>query len=118
MQDNGRRLNEDKGTVFTWRGARLETEPASLRDEVIRPDEIHLYESTDHHQNWLDCIRTRKETAEPVEVAHRSTTLCNIGAISMVLGRRLEWDPEKERFVNDSEANRMLSKPMRGPWRL
>ena len=107
-----------EGTVFTWRGGRLETEPASLREEVIGPDEIHLYESTDHHQNWLDCIRTREETAAPVEVAHRSTTLCNIGAISMLLGRRLEWDPVEERFVNDSEANRLLSKPMREPWRL
>lgn len=107
-----------EGTVFTWRGGRLETQPRSLRDEVIRPDGIHLYESTDHHQNWLDCIRSRQQTAAPVEVAHRSTTLCNIGAISMMLGRRLKWDAEGERFVNDAQANRLLWKSMREPWRL
>jgi predicted dehydrogenase len=107
-----------EGRVFCWRGDRLETEPKSLRNEVIGPSEIHLYESTDHFQNWLDCIRTRKPTAAPVEVAHRSSTLCNLGAISMLLGRKLRWDSENECFVGDDEANRMLSNPMRAPWRL
>src|SRR5690606_22869885 len=107
-----------KGKVFTWRDNILETEPASLRDERIGPDEIRLYASDDHFRNFLDCIRTRKETAAPVEVAHRSTTLSNIGTISMVLGRPLRWDPEREEFVGDPEANRLLSKPMRAPWRL
>ncbi len=106
------------GTVYTWRGNRLETEPEFLRKEVIGPDEIHLYESDDHMQNFLDCIRTRKETAAPVEVAHASTILCNIGAISMVLGRKLRWDAKSELFAGDDEANRLLSKAMREPWRL
>ncbi|MBN1417914.1 MAG: Gfo/Idh/MocA family oxidoreductase [Planctomycetes bacterium] len=107
-----------EGRVFTWRDGVLETEPASLRDQKTDPDEIHLYASDDHFRNFLDCIRTRKETAAPVEVAHRSTTLANIGAISMGLGRPLRWDPEREDFVGDPEANRLLSKPMRAPWRL
>lgn len=107
-----------EGKVFCWRGGRLETEPATLRDSVIRPEEIRVYESDDHYQNFLDCIRSRKPTAAPVEVAHNSTTLCNIGAISMLLGRKLSWDAEGERFVDDDEANRLLSSPMRPPWRL
>ena len=106
------------GKVFCWRNERLETEPKSLRDSVIGPNEIRVYESDDHFQNFLDCTGTRKPTAAPVEVAHHSTTLCNIGAISMVLGRKLQWDGENERFLNDDEANRMLSVPMREPWRL
>ncbi len=107
-----------EGTVYTWRDDRLETSPASLRDEVIGPDEFHTYASDDHMQNFLDCIRTRKETAAPVEIAHRSTTICTIGAIALRLGRTLKWDPEKERFEGDDEANRLLGRPMREPWRL
>jgi predicted dehydrogenase len=106
------------GTVFTWRGNRLETRPESLRKEEIGPDEIHLYESRNHLQNFLDCMRTRRETAAPVEVAQCSTNLCNIGAISMRLGRKLRWNPEEERFVNDAEADRLLKKAPREPWRL
>ncbi len=107
-----------EGTVYTWRDNRLETRPGSLQGETIRPEEIHAYESDDHMANFLDCMRTRKETAAPVEVAHRSTTICNIGAIAMVLGRKLRWDPEKDLFIGDDEANRMLWTPMREPWRL
>jgi predicted dehydrogenase len=107
-----------EGTVFTWRGNVLETNPPSLKHDALGPNAIRVYRSTDHFQNFLDCIRTRREPAAPVEVAHRSTTLCNIGAIAMVLGRGLTWDPEKQEFVGDREANRLLSMPMRAPWRL
>jgi predicted dehydrogenase len=107
-----------EGSVYTWRDNRLETTPASLAAETIGPDALHTYASTDHMQNFLDCIRTRKETAAPVEVAHRSTTICTIGAIALRLGRRLRWDPDGERFVGDDEANRLLFRPMREPWTL
>jgi hypothetical protein len=66
----------------------------------------------------VDCIRTRREPNAPVEVGHRSTTLCNIGTISMVLGRELQWDPMREVFPHDEEANRLLACPMRSPWQL
>jgi predicted dehydrogenase len=119
-----------EGTVFCWRGNRLETNPKSLRDEIIGPNEWHSYESHDesfpkvtvfdstptHFQNWVDCIRSRKPTAASIDIAHRSVTLCNIGAISMLLGRKLQWDPRKEQFINDDEANRLLATPMREPW--
>jgi predicted dehydrogenase len=107
-----------EGTVYAWRDNRLETKPESLRGEVIRPEEFHTYESTDHMGNFLDCLRTRKETAAPVEVAHRSTTICNIGAIALRLGRGLRWDPRAERFEGDAEADRMLSRSLREPWHL
>lgn len=107
-----------EGTVYTWRENRLETTPESLREERIRPEEFHAYESSDHMGNFLDCIRTRKETAAPVEAAHRSTTICNIGAICLRLGRKIRWDPAAERFVDDDEANRLLGRPMRAPWSL
>jgi len=109
-----------EGSAFAWRGGRLDTTPAALR-EIVAHDEprVALENVTaDHFQNWVNCIRTRGRTRAPVEVAHRSTTLGNIGTIAMALGRELEWDANNEVFVGDDEANRLLSYPMRAPWTL
>jgi predicted dehydrogenase len=92
--------------------------PKSVVDEVIGPNEIHLYESKDHFQNFLDCIKSRRETITPAEVAHRSLTPALLGEIAMLTGRKLKWDPEKEEIIGDEEASRMLSRPMRSPWHL
>jgi predicted dehydrogenase len=99
-------------------GKRFETHPESLARSVIGPDEIHLYESSNHQRNFLDCIKSRREPAAPVETGHRSATLCHLGNIAMLLGRKLRWDPVKERFLNDEEANRLLDKGRRAPWRI
>ena len=112
----GVRFEADEGWVYV-RG-NIDAEPSSILTSKIRPDEVHLYHSDNHHRNFLDCVKSRKETIAPAEVGHRSVTICHLGNIAMKLGRKLQWDPEKERFVNDEEANRMLSCAMRGPWRL
>ena len=96
----------------------LDTEPKSLLTSVIGPNEIHLYKSNNHYANFIDCVRTRKVTIAPPEIAHRSIAIGHLGDIAMQLGRTLKWDPENERFVNDSEADRMLSRSFRSPWRL
>jgi predicted dehydrogenase len=83
---------------------------------VIGPDEIHLYESQEHHGNWLDCVRSRQQPIAPVEVAHRACSTCLIHHMAMKLKRKLYWDPVKERFRNDDEANAMLSRPQRPPY--
>jgi predicted dehydrogenase len=85
--------------------------------EQIGPDEIHLYQSNNHHGNFIDCVRSRRQTAAPVDVAHRSLTPAHLGNIAMQLGRKLRWDPRAERFVGDEHANRMLARAYRGPWR-
>jgi len=96
----------------------MNCEPESLKKETIKPDEIHLYESRDHQQNFLDCVKSRKEPIAPVEIGHRTATLCHLGNIAMLLRRKLKWDAKIERFIEDTEANRMLSRPRRAPWRL
>jgi predicted dehydrogenase len=90
--------------------------PESLKTTVIGPDEVHLYKSNDHHRNFIDCIKSRQRTAAPVEIGHRSVTICHLGNIAMRLQRKLHWDPAGERFTDSDEANEMLSKPMRSPW--
>jgi len=92
--------------------------PESLKTSVIGPNEIHLYQSEEHHRNFIDCIKTHRETAAPAEIGHRSTSICHLGNIAMTLKRKLSWDPEQERFINDEPANRMLSRAIRSPWHL
>jgi predicted dehydrogenase len=107
----------ENGWVHVNRGG-IDANPKSLLTTKFRPDEVHLYKSENHIQNFLDCIRTRQKTITPVEVAHHSVMVAHLGDIAMKLGRKVNWDPEKERFVNDPEANRYLSRPMRSPWHL
>jgi predicted dehydrogenase len=107
----------DKGWVYVKRG-KLEANPKSVLDEVIGPNEIQLYKSRDHRQNFLDCVKSRKEPIAPAEVAHRSISVGLLGEIAMLTEKKLQWDPEKEEFINDEQANRMLSRPMRSPWHL
>ncbi len=84
----------------------------------IGPNEIRLYRSDDHKANLLECIRSRRQPVAPVEIGHRSCTTCILGYIAMKLECKLKWDPMNERFLNDDEANRLLSRPMRPPWKL
>ncbi len=107
----------DKGWVFISRGD-FQTEPKSLITSIIGRNEIHLYKSDNHWGNFIDCVRSRKQTITPIEVAHRSITVAHLGNIAMQLERKLKWDPARERFVNDPEADRMLSRAMRSPWHL
>ena len=107
----------EKGWLHVKRSG-IWAEPESILKEVIGPDEIRLYESRDHKQNFLDCVRTRKLTVAPVEVAHRSISVALLGEIAMLTGRKLKWDPQDEQFINDDEAARLLSRPMRSPWHL
>lgn len=106
-----------EGWVYVTRGA-VDAQPKSLLTSEIGPDETHLYKSDDHKRNFLECIKSRSLTVAPVEIAHRSCTVCLIGAIAMELGRKVRWDPVNEQFLNDPEANTMKSRQMRHPWRL
>ncbi|MGA2069915.1 MAG: Gfo/Idh/MocA family oxidoreductase [Sedimentisphaerales bacterium] len=108
----------DRGWLHVTRDEPIHANPKSVVDEVIGPEEIHLYESKDHHQNFLDCVKSRRETITPPEVAHRSLTPALLGEIAMLTGRKLKWNPEKEEIIGDEEASRMLSRPMRSPWHL
>jgi len=109
------RFEGSEGWVFVTRG-KLDAEPKSLVTSTIAPDEIHLYSSNDHKQDFIDCIKTRKDPICNAEVGHRSSTVCHLGNIAMLLDRPLKWDPQKEQFIGDDEANRMRQRPARAPW--
>jgi predicted dehydrogenase len=71
-----------------------------------------------HLQNWLDCIKTREDPHAPVEVGHRSITICHLANIARELGRKLRWDPATETFPDDEEARALLDRPRRAGWEL
>ena len=100
-----------EGEIKIARG-KLETTPASLKDKVIGETEKHVYKSTDHYKDFLDAMRKRSKPISDVEVGHRTASVCNIGNIAYELKRKLEWDPVKEQFKNDKEANAMLGRKM------
>lgn len=96
----------------------MRTHPESLMRAVIRPDEVQVYRSNDHKRNFLDAIRLGGETVSPVEVAAHDEMTCQMADIAVRLKRKLRWDPVKEEFLDDQQANRKLGRPMRSPWRL
>ncbi len=106
-----------KGTLYVDRN-KIESNPANILEAKIGPDEFHIESSDNHHRNWLDAIRSRKKPICDVEIGHRSATVCELGQIGYDLRRPLNWDPAKERFVNDEDANKLLSRPQRDPWKL
>jgi len=129
---NGIKFEGTKGWIFVTRGSYRATasdplpdangvkplesgDPAVIRS-VIGPNEIHLIESNDHHGNWLESIASRKPPITDVEMAHRACSACLIHHITMKLKRKVYWDPVKEQFNNDPEANSMLSRPQRAPY--
>jgi predicted dehydrogenase len=106
-----------EGWIFVSRDG-IVTNPASLASEKIGPNQVQVIRSSDHRRNLLDAIRSGQKTICPIEGAVRAQTVVQQEYISLSLGRKLQWDPVKEEFVNDPEANRWLSRPMRSPWHL
>ncbi len=113
----GVRFEGDRGWIFVQREKIEASDPAILRQEP-GDGEVRLYRSANHMRNFLECVRSRQEPIAPVEVGHRSNTICAVTHIAMKLGRKLAWDPAAERFVGDDEANRRLDYPHRKPWKV
>lgn len=115
---DGIRFVGTEGWIHVTGGGVLSASPTDVLKSVIGPSEIHLYASPEHHRNFLDCIRTRRPAAASAQVGHNATTTCNLAEISARLGRKVRWNAKAERFMDDEEANRFLSRAMRSPWRV
>jgi predicted dehydrogenase len=103
----------DKGKIEVNRG-KLVTQPADLKDKQV--GDVRLYESRDHHKNFLDCIKSRELPICDVEIGHRTATACHLGNIVARLGRKITWDAKAEQIVGDDEAQAMTQRPYRAPW--
>jgi predicted dehydrogenase len=108
----------ERGWVDVSRSANTASDPAMLKEIPARGGAIKIPLSTNHHDNFLSCIRSRQRPISDVEFGHRTTTVCNLGNIAMQLGRKLRWDAAREEFLDDPVANRMRHRSMRAPWSL
>lgn len=128
---NGVKLNVKSGGTGIrfigsdgWCGSKswdsgLEASDRAIVKDPIPEDGVHLYTCKGgEHRNFLDCVKSRKAPYFPAEIGHRCASLCHLGNISMQLGRKLAWNPDKEEVLNDAEANAMRSREMREPWNL
>ena len=115
----GVKFEGSDGWIFIHvHGGNLEAEPNSLLREQVGPDEIQLGRSPGHHRDFLDSVITRRRPMAPVEVGYHTAVICHLLNISMQLGRKIKWDPEKDEVIDDLTAQAKLYRAMRGPWHL
>jgi myo-inositol 2-dehydrogenase / D-chiro-inositol 1-dehydrogenase len=113
----GVKFEGDEGWIFVSRQELTASDPELLKRKLPQ-DAIKLYESKNHMGNFLACMRSRKDPVAPVEVGHRSNAISCITHIAMKLGRKLRWDPQAEKFIDDAEANKLLDYTHRDPWKV
>jgi myo-inositol 2-dehydrogenase/D-chiro-inositol 1-dehydrogenase len=129
---NGIRYEGEDGWIFVSRGSYVASasdpadaarsakaldasDPKILKSEIGK-DEINLYRSEEHHGDWLNSIKTRKQPCTPIEIGHRACSVCLISHVAMKVPGVLNWDPKAERFLDNDLANSMLSRPQRYPY--
>ncbi len=118
VSDGNIQVFGERGWISMSRETSSASDPALLREASARLGAVKLPVSRNHHDNFLQCVRTRERPIADVEIGHRSATVCNIGNLAMVLDRKLRWDPAREEFIDDAQANRLRQRSMRGPWSL
>ncbi len=112
---NGVRFEGPDGWIYVTRGEIKASKP-ELLEEPLPGNALRLYKSDNHMGNFFECIRSRKDPICDIEIGHRSISTAHLGVMSARLGRPLKWDPVKEQFVGDKEANKMLVREMRKPY--
>jgi len=116
--ENGVQFEGEAGWIFVSRG-KIAASDQKLIDDPLPSDAIKLYDSGDHTGDFIDCMRSRKQPICDAEIGHRSVSICHLCNICLRLGGdKLTWDPAKEQFKDNPEANAMLSRPARKPWRV
>ena len=105
------------GTIYVDR-SKLESTPAGILEQPLTDQDERVYFADNHARNWLDCLRTRKDPICTAEIGARSAAVCHLTNIGYALRRPLKWDPAKEQFVGDDQANKLLDYTLREPWKL
>jgi len=108
----------ERGWIDAFADSRLECQPKEVADALGLGAAQISEDSHDHHENWLECIRTRRRPVCDVEIGHRAASVGHVGDVAWWTGRSLTWDPAKEEFAGSEEANRLRSRVLRPPWRI
>jgi predicted dehydrogenase len=116
----GLKFEGDDGWIFIHiHGAKLEaSDPKLLENRDTKDFKIQLGRSPGHQRDLIEAIKSGKDPVATAEIGHRTASVCHLNNIAMLLGRKLKWDPVKEQFADDSEANSLVTPIMRAPWKL
>jgi hypothetical protein len=121
----GEKIGGNGGACFVGTSGRiavdrdaLVSDPPDIVREPLRPDEVHLYRAESHSGNFLDCVRSRLRPICDIAIAYRSVSALLLGGIAKQLQRPLKWDPERQEFPGDDEANALLTISHRAPWQI
>jgi hypothetical protein len=114
-QQHGIKFIGTDGWIWVTRGV-INASDRAILTEKLPGNAKRVYASNDHMGNFIDCVKTRKTPICPAEVGHRSATVAHLGVTAIRLGRKLNWDPVKEQYVGDDEANKFVSREMRKPY--
>jgi predicted dehydrogenase len=115
--DQGTEFIGDKGSLFVYRGG-ITANPKELLSGIELPKIVSSQANIAHVNNFFDCVKSRQRPAADIRVGHRSATVCHLGNIAVRTGKKIQWDPQSETIVGDSEASQWLTKEYRKPWRL
>lgn len=120
----------EKGSIFVWRGGIVAGSPDVLKSVDIPEPLVHdgaivtlpsknkRYANNAHVQDFIDCVKSRKTPAADISIGHRSATVCHLGNIAVRSGKTINWNPETETIVGDTEATKWLTKEYRKPYQL
>jgi predicted dehydrogenase len=108
----------ETGWIHVDRGNIIVASDPKILQEVLGGSDTRLYKSENHWQNFIDCIRSGKQTIAPVDVAYRAISVALLGEIAMTTGETIKWDPDKEEIIGNPMASRLLGRPYRQPWEL
>ena len=115
-----------EGTLYASHGGNFQASDERLETIALKPTDRRLYGDpaspvprlAAHRQNFVDCVRSRELPIAPAETGQRTATVCHLANIAMLRGRKIRWDPQSERIIEDPFASKMLSRPKRAPWNL
>jgi predicted dehydrogenase len=114
-QQHGMKFIGTDGWIWVTRGV-IEASDRALITEKLPESGPRVYASNEHMENFIQCVKSRKDTICPAAVGHRSASVCHLGVMAIRLGRKLNWDPVQEQFIGDTEADQHISRPMRPPY--
>ena len=106
------------GDIWVSRDGRLDTSRPEFARQPLGPGDVRLYESSNHQQNWLECMRSRRTPICPATIGHRTGTICQLAGIAERLNRPVRWDPASERIIDDPDARRWEDRPRRAGYEL
>ena len=114
-QQHGVKFEGSTGSIFVTRG-RIEASSPELLTTPLAASATRLYASDNHMKNFFDCIRSRQQPICDAEIGHRSVSVCHLGVIALRTGRKLKWDPAKEQFIGNKNADKYIAREQRKPW--